>query len=81
MRTNAREVKYTWICFPEFDMHPLQKQNATIWILGHMLGYMHNNTTLTLQDYLDFMRRARWKEHRLHGEYKNCGKYLDILDY
>jgi hypothetical protein len=62
-------------------MHPKQKQNATIWMLGHMLGYMHNNQTLTLQDYLDFMKRARWKEYTEHRKYKSCGKYLDVLDY
>ena len=45
-----------------------------------MLGYMHNNQTLTLQDYLDFIKRARWKEYTQHRQYKRCGKYLDGLD-
>jgi hypothetical protein len=81
MRTDSHNIPDNWICFPDFKIHPLQRQNATIWILGHMIGYIHNNPTLTLQDYLDFMRRERWREQRLHSAYKNCGRYLDVLDY
>jgi hypothetical protein len=81
LRTSPQNVLDDWICFPDFNLYPPQRQNATIWILGHMIGYITNNNSVTLQDYLDFMRRARWKEQQLHGRHKNCGRYLDVLDY
>jgi hypothetical protein len=79
LRTSPQNVHDDWICFPDFNLYPPQRQNATIWILGHMIGYITNNNSVTLQDYLDFLRRARWKEQQLHG-HKNCGRYLDVLE-
>jgi hypothetical protein len=43
--------------------------------------YIYDNQTLPLQDYTDFMRRARWKEYQKHNGHQRCGKYLDVLDY
>jgi hypothetical protein len=62
LRMNARDVPDTWIYCPDFEIRPIQKYNATTWMLGHMLGYIHNNRNLTMKDYLDFLKRARWKE-------------------
>jgi hypothetical protein len=74
LRINARDVKDTWICCPDFELRPIQKHNATVWMLGHMLGYVQNNQTLTMEDYLDFLKRARWKEYTQRHKYKRCGK-------
>jgi hypothetical protein len=49
---------YILVCH---NIRPIEKHNATTWMLGHMLGYIHNNRNLTMKDYLDFLKRARWK--------------------
>jgi hypothetical protein len=38
----TRDVTDTWIYCPDFEIRPIQKHNATTWMLGHMLGYIHN---------------------------------------
>jgi hypothetical protein len=74
-------VLETWITLPDFDIRPTQKHNATVWIIGHTIGYMYDNSALTMKDFLDFMRRARWKAYREKNKYINCGKYLDVIDH
>jgi hypothetical protein len=81
LRTNTRDVLETWITLPDFDIRLTQKHNATVWMIGHMLGYMYDNSALTMKDFLDFMRRARWKAYsKKKNKYISCGKYLDVID-
>jgi hypothetical protein len=35
--------------------------------------------TLSLRDYLDFLRRARWKEYQHTPRSHMMGRYLDVL--
>ena len=81
LRINARDVKDTWITLPDFEIRAIQKHNATVWMIGHMLGYMYDNPTLTMQDFLDFLKRARWKTYNQRHKFPSCGKYLDVIDY
>ena len=69
---------YILVCH---NIRPIEKHNATTWMLGHMLGYIHNNRNLSMKDYLDFLKRARWKEYSQRHRYQRCGKYLEIIDY
>jgi hypothetical protein len=79
LRTNIKDILDEWICAPDFELQPIQRHNATIWLLGQMLCYVHNNHSLTMKDYLDFLKRARLKEYsRPHG-YKKYGK-CHVLD-
>ena len=81
LRTSTIEVKNEWICLPDYNIYPPQRHNAVIWLIGHMIGYIHNNETPTRQDYMDFLRRARKKIYSTHKRPSYCGKYLDIIDY
>jgi hypothetical protein len=40
---------------------------------------MQEHNQSTLQDYVDFLRRARWKAHRLPQRQKRFGNYLNVL--
>jgi hypothetical protein len=81
LRMNSWHVPNTWITLPDFEIYPLQRNNATISMIGHMLGYVYDNPSLTLQDFLDFLKRARWKEYSRRSQFKICGNYLDVIDY
>ena len=81
LRTNIKDIPDEWNCAPDIELQPIQRHNATSWILGQMLCYVHNNHSLTMKDYLDFLKRTRWKEYsRPHG-CKKYGKYLEVLDH
>jgi hypothetical protein len=81
LQINARDMKDTWITVPGFEIRPIQKHSTTVWMIGHMLAYMYDNLTLIMQDYLDFLKRAGWKEYNQRQKFKSCGKYLDLIDY
>jgi hypothetical protein len=81
LRISAKAVEDVWITLPDFEIYPPQRQNATIWMIGHMLGYVYDNQSVTLQDFLDFLKRARWKEYNRRSTFKRCGIYLDVIDY
>jgi hypothetical protein len=81
LRTNPKEVKEQWTQFPDYKLWPIQRHNATTWILGHMVWYVTaNKVKPTLLDYLDYMKRKRWKEHEEKRLRQHCGNYLQILD-
>ena len=82
LRTNPKEVQEKWVTFPDYTLWPRQRHNATTWILGHMMWYVTANmTTPTLMDYMDYMKRTRWKVHNQRHHKQHCGNYLQILDY
>jgi hypothetical protein len=72
----------------KLDMFPRLRSSTSAKIQRHSMDtgtydriYIYDNQTLTLQDYTDFMRRAKWKEYQKHNGHQRCGKYLDVLDY
>jgi hypothetical protein len=80
MRIDPRNVPAEWIRFPDFIIYPPQRHNATVWIIGHTISYITHSDTLSLQDYLDFLRRSRWKAQNSNDQYKHYGRYLEILE-
>jgi hypothetical protein len=80
LRISAKAVEDEWITLPDFEIYLPQRQNATIWMIGHMLGYVYDNQSVTLQDFLDFLKRARWKEYNRRPALQRCGWYLDVID-
>jgi hypothetical protein len=75
LRTDIREMTGNWVRFPDFTLWPQQRHNATIWYI------IANNAPPTKMDYMDFMRRARWKVHNRRKGYPDCRKYLEVLEY
>jgi hypothetical protein len=73
LRMNSWHVPNTWITLPDFEIYPLQRHNATIWMIGHMIGYIYDNPSLTQQDFLDFLKRTRWKEYSRRSQFKDVG--------
>jgi hypothetical protein len=49
-------------------------------ILAHMLWFRtRERATLSAQDYMDYLRTARWKAERQPGRWEHLGNYLTIL--
>jgi hypothetical protein len=55
-------------------------QTALIWILAHLVYYrIQTHRRLSLRDFVDFLKRARWKAHFRKGQIPNTGRYLEQL--
>jgi hypothetical protein len=53
---------------------------AVTWILAQFICYrMHTQRRQSLHDYIDFMRRARWKYIEQYNFKCKVGNYLDVL--
>jgi hypothetical protein len=51
-----------------------------IRIPNHLVNYrLQAQRRLSLKDYLDFIRRARWKEYHHTPRRQMVGRYLDVL--
>jgi hypothetical protein len=63
MRTDSRSIPEDWILQPTYHFNSPFKQSAFVWLLAHLVHYrLQSHRRLTLDDYIDFLRRARWKE-------------------
>jgi hypothetical protein len=68
-----------WTTRPEFHLWPPQRHNATAWTLAHLVRYITNEHRLSLTDYIDFLRHARWKAYKMPRRMRTVGNYLEIL--
>jgi hypothetical protein len=59
LSTSTSKAKNEWIFLPDFRLYPLQRHNAVVWYIGHMIGYLHGNLSITWKDYIDFLKRTR----------------------
>jgi hypothetical protein len=58
-----------------------QRHKAIMWILAHLVNcHMQGQRRKSLLDYIDFMRRVRWKADSRPNRHTNVGNYLIILD-
>jgi len=68
-----------WTLRPDFQIRLPQKQKAVIWILAHLVAYrLQSQRRLSLLDYMDFLRRVRWRLYN-GTQCPKTGKYLAIL--
>ena len=64
LRTEARHIPNNWVTTPDMLLWPPQRHTAVIWILAHYVFYrLQNNRRMSLSDYIEYMRRARWKSN------------------
>ena len=71
----------TWLDdIPAFQYWPPQTQAALLCIISHLVYYrLQSRRRLSLREFMDFMRRARWKAHSQSCKRPNTGRYLDLL--
>jgi hypothetical protein len=65
---------------PLFPLLAPQMQASIFWIIAHLVEYrMQRKGRLTLNDCIDFLRRAKWKAYQKSPRHHRVGNYLDIL--
>ena len=49
-------------------------------MIAHLVEYrMQRQRRLSLSDYIDFLRRARWKDYQKAARQQIVGNYLNII--
>ena len=62
LRTEPRWVLEERLFRPHFKLWPPKRHRAVLWVLAHLVAFRSQQArNLTLQDYLDFLRRSKWK--------------------
>ena len=80
LRMDDRHIPNTWPFLPEMHIWPPQRHNAIIWMLGNMVHYtLTEHPPLKRQEYIVYIRRARWKIQKWHRRRQLYGNYLDII--
>jgi hypothetical protein len=60
--TGSHSPNPHWLLVPGYDDWSKQHRKAVTWLLGHtVLHKFQSSRKLMLIDYMDFLRRARWK--------------------
>ena len=53
---------------------------ATLWILANLVHYLvQNRRTMSLEEYIDYLPRSRWKKYQENKRWETVGNYLEIL--
>ena len=78
-RTDRRRIPPEWLLGPSFRFWP-QRHLATLWILANLVHYLvQNRRTMSLEEYIDYLRRSRWKKYQENKRWETVGNYLEIL--
>ena len=80
LRTSPKHIPPEWTIMQSFDMGSPQRRWAILWVLAHMVYYnQHNRNQLSLVDYADFLRRARWKTYQRARRQERVVNYLILV--
>jgi hypothetical protein len=81
MRTDVRNIPKTWLLKPDLLLWPPKRHRAVLWIIAHMAVYRtKQGCSLSMNDYLGFMRRAKRKMDSQPSRSRLVGNYLSIID-
>jgi len=75
-----KHISKEWTLRPIFHYWTPQKQAAIVWIVAHLVAYrLQAQRSLSLTDYMDFLKRARWKEYQRATKKPTVRRYLDVF--
>jgi hypothetical protein len=65
---------------PDFNFYPPQRQRAVIWLMGHTVYYViTSQDMMSLEDYVEFLKRTRWKTYNKKGGRQIFGNNLTVI--
>jgi hypothetical protein len=71
-----------WLLLPQFQLWPLKRRRAILWTLAHVILFCTQYPrTLTLQDFMDFLKRTGWKLTRTKKGGDSVSNYLSVMDW
>ena len=80
LRTIPARIPNDWLLRPHFKIWPDKRKHAVLWTLAQLVSYsFQHRTSLTLQEYMDFLFRSRWKLLTNRRGRDSVGNYLAIV--
>jgi len=81
LRTTPSRIRDDWLLRPQLKLWPEKKRNAVMWMLANVVEFscQHRNT-LSLQDFMEYLLRTRWKLLSHQRGRRQVGNYLTVLD-
>jgi hypothetical protein len=81
LRTVPEQSPSEWIIRPHFTMWPPARRRAVLWVLANVVYFRTQmQRELTLQDLLDFLKRAKWKMCQRRNYRQKVGDYLNTIE-
>jgi hypothetical protein len=81
LRIDQRYIPNDWMR-PHFGLWPPKRHRAVLWILAHHATYssQQHRKVMTMEDFLDILRRQKWKIYQEPKRMDLVGNYLSILE-
>ena len=81
LRTSPSNITQDWLLRPQFCLWSPQRQRAVMWLLSrHVIYRSSRHQSSSSQDYLDFLRRSRWKMNQQSSKPKLVANFLSVVD-
>ena len=81
LRTTPNSIPDDWLIHPQFRIRTPKCRGAILWMLAQVILFRtQQERTLTLQDFLDFLQRSRWKLYQSKKGRNGVGNYLSVMD-
>ena len=82
LKTDPSNIPESWITCPQFTLWPPQRNRAVLWLLTNITTFRtQSQSNLTLQDFLEFLKRTSWKLHQTARRSAKVGDILATLDF
>ena len=81
LRTIPERIPSDWLLRPHFTLWPPRRRHAMLWLLANLVIFRtQQQRELTLQDFIEFMKRSKWKLCQSHKRVVSVGIYLSVID-
>ena len=81
LRTDPRWIPEEWLRRPHITLWPTQRQRAVLWVLAQFVGFRSQlERKQTSQNYIDFLRRSKYKFYRKRKRKTRVANYLSIAE-
>jgi len=81
LKTEPGNIPEKWITCPKFTFWPPQRNRAILWLLANITTFRtQRQRDLSLQDFLEFLQRTRWKLYQMARRHAMVGDFLATLD-
>ena len=79
--TEPERIPVEWLTRLQFNICPRQRHRAVLWTLAMLLIFRtQQRRDLTLHDFIDFVRRTKWKMYQAQKRNEHVGDYLTFMD-
>ena len=74
-------IPVEWLTRPQFNICPRKRHRAILWTLAkHVIFRNQERRDLTLHDFIDLIRRTKWKMYQAQKWNEHVGDYLTFID-